>query len=131
MGNNNTVNITVKKQITKKVIEKYPEGSIGRDVIMYGYAKHLADRYVEYKNFELKSKGKEFNYGMLYGKVKKDFKAGGFFHIPQTRFLELVEYLQVRIDRTILAKVNKSKGNTKNYSSLEDYKIENKIDPSV
>lgn len=131
LGNNNTVSITVNKQVTKKVVEKYPEGSIGRDVIMYGYAKHLADRYVEYKNYELKSKGQEFNYPMLYGKVKKDFKAGGFFHIPQTRFLELVEYLQIRIDRTVLAKINKSKGRTKNYSTFEEYQIENKIPPSV
>lgn len=125
LGNNNTVNITVKKQVTKKVVEKYPEGSIGRDVLMYGYAKYLADRYVEFKNYDLKQKGEEFKYAMLYGKVKKDFKAGGFFHIPQSRFEELVSYLQTRIDRTVLAKINKSKGVLNNYTSFEEYKTEN------
>lgn len=127
IGNNNTVNITVRKQKTKKVVEKYPEGSIGRDVIMYGYAKYLADRYAEYKSFELKQLGKKFNYPAFYGKVKKDFKSGGFFQIPQSRFFDLVTYLQARIDRTKLSRVNKGKGIEKNYSSFEEYKIENKI----
>ncbi|SEB02103.1 HNH endonuclease [Flavobacterium gillisiae] len=127
LGNNNVVNLTVKNQMQKKkVIQKYPEGSIGQNIIMYNYSKYLADRYSEFKNFELKPKGQEFNYASFYGKVKKDFKSGGFFHIPQTRFLELTSYLQKNIDRTILAKVNKSKGVLKNYSSFEDYELQNK-----
>jgi hypothetical protein len=125
IGNNNNVTINVKNIKEKKhksVKPKYPEGAYGNDVIMYGYAKYLADRYIEYKNYELKQKKQEMNYGMFYGKVKKDFKAGGFFHIPQTRFLELVDYLHERINRTILAKINKNKGITKNYDSFEEYK---------
>jgi hypothetical protein len=118
---NKSVNITVKKQVTKKVIEKYPEGSIGRDVIMYSYAKYLADRYVEYRKYDL---NEPFKYQVLYGSVMKKFKVGGFFYVPQTRFLDLVVDLQGRIDRTILAKVNKSKGQLKNYSTYEAYKIE-------
>ncbi|WP_281309751.1 HNH endonuclease signature motif containing protein [Flavobacterium flavigenum] len=125
LGNNNVVNLTI-KSAQKKIIQKYPEGSIGQNVIMYGYSKYLADRYSEFKNFELKSKGQVFNYASFYGKVKKDFKSGGFFHIPQTRFLELTSYLQRNIDRTVLAKINKSKGVTRNYISLEDYQSENK-----
>ena len=124
IGNDNTVNITVKKQVTKKIVEKYPEGSIGRDVLMYGYAKRMADRYADYKNYDLKKKGEVFNYSSFYKKVMNDFRAGGYFHIPQTRFLELVEYLQKRIDGTVLGKINKSKG-TKNYSTFEEYKLEN------
>ncbi len=125
VGNNNVININVKKQTGKKIVQKYPEGSIGQDVLMYGYSKYLADQYAHYKNFELKSKGQKFNYASFYGKVKKDFKAGGFFHIPQTRFLDLTIYLQSRINRTILAKVNKSKGILKNYTSFSAYELEN------
>lgn len=126
LGNNNVVNLTIKNLAQKKIVQKYPEGSIGQNVIMYGYSRYLADRYSEFKNFELKQKGQEFNYASFYGKVKKDFKSGGFFHIPQTRFLELTSYLQKNIDRTILAKVNKSKGILKNYISFKEYELENK-----
>ncbi len=125
IGNNNSVTINVKKQTTKKTVNKYPDGSIGQNVLMYGYSKYLADRYAKYKEYDLKQKGQKFNYPSFYGKVKKDFRAGGFFHIPQTRFLDLVDYLQNRIDRTVLAKINRSKGIDKNYVSLEEYKTEN------
>lgn len=125
VGNNNIININVKKQAEKKIIQKYPDGSIGQNVLMYGYSKYLADKYADYKTFELKNKGQKFNYASFYGKVKKDFKAGGFFHIPETRFLDLTTYLQSRIDRTILAKVNKSKGILKNYTSYPEYELEN------
>jgi HNH endonuclease len=131
MGNHNKVTITVHKQVTKKVVEKYPEGSIGKDVTMHGYAAYLAARYTEYRKFDFQAKSEPFNIKMIFGKVMKDFKVGGYYHIPQTRFLELVTYLQTRIDRTVLAKVNKSKGHLKNYSSYEEYKQETNSEPKL
>lgn len=125
LGNNNVININVKKQVNKNTTQKYPDGSIGQDVIMYGYSKYLADKYSEFKNYELKKNGQSFNYASFYGKVKKDFKSGGFFQTPQTRFPDLVNYLQQKIDRTILSKINKSKGILRNYASLEEYIKEN------
>ncbi|MEZ5195255.1 MAG: HNH endonuclease [Bacteroidales bacterium] len=90
IGNNNIINFNLKKQDERKVFPKYPVGSIGENVIMYGYSKYLADRYADFRNYDLKLKHQKFNYASFYGKVKKDFKAGGFFHIPQSRFDELV-----------------------------------------
>lgn len=125
IGNNNIVHITLKKSNTKKVVEKYPDGSIGRDVLMFGYTKYLADRYSTYRNFDLSQKNEKFNFAGFYSSIIKRFKSAGVYHIPQTRFNELVDYLQKKIDGTMLAKINKSKGILRNYDSFEEYKILN------
>jgi len=88
----------------------------------------LADRYAEFRNYDLKQKGQVFDYRSFYDKVIKDFKSGGFFQIPQTRFFDLIEYFQLKINRTILAKVNKSKGITRNFDTYEEYKMLNSFD---
>ena len=52
VGNNNKITINVKKQTTKKTVNKYPDNSIGQDVLMYGYSKYLADQYAEFRNYD-------------------------------------------------------------------------------
>ena len=55
-----------------------------------------------------------------YGIIKKHFKAD-WERIPVTRFDELVNLLQVRIDRTQLGSINRGKG-IKNFSTFDDYR---------
>jgi len=123
IGNDNNVTINITKKETKNV-NKYPDGSIGQDVIMYNYISYLIKRYDEYKEIEFKRTRQKYHYGVLKKNIMSKFKTGAVYHIPQTRFLELVNYLQGRINRTIIGKTNKFKGH-KNYTSLEDYKIKN------
>ncbi|MFM2269868.1 MAG: hypothetical protein RL757_3309 [Bacteroidota bacterium] len=126
-GNNNVINFSPKvinkKIVNKKIINKYPAESIGSDVSMYNYAQHLAHRYAEFQNLMPNEK---FNYPRFYKKVMNDFKVGGFFHIPRNRFMELVQYLQTKIDGTKLGKINKSKG-YKNYSTFEECSNNNDV----
>lgn len=118
VGDNNKVTINVKK--AKK--NKYPEGCVSYDVIQANYIGYLIDRYHEYKEYEL---GKEsMNYAIFPSNLKKKFKIGRtrtIYHVPTTRFGELVLYIQSRIDRTMLAKVNKGKGQQKNYELFDEY----------
>lgn len=122
VGDNNSVNIntTVVKKATKKVVNKYPEGSIGSDIHKKNYISHLITRYNDYKEWDV---GKEnMSYGLFSSNLKKRFKVGkdsAIYHVPLERFEELVNYIKSRIDGTKLAKT-KGKGH-KNYSSFSEY----------
>lgn len=116
----NTGNITniVNYKVTRKK-PKLPsaEGAIATDLIKRYYIKHLIDRYNEFaKNDGTKT---NFSYGFIYTAIKREFGAK-WDMIPLTRFLDLCDYLQRRIDRTILGRVRKS-GMQNNYSSYDEY----------
>ncbi len=122
VGDNNAVNIntTVVKKATKKVVNKYPEGSIGSDIHKKNYISYLITRYNEYKEWEV---GKEnMSYGFFGSNLKKRFKVGkdsSIYHVPLERFEELADYIKSRVDKTVLAKI-KGKEH-KNYSSFSEY----------
>lgn len=114
IGNNNKVTF----KSTKK--EKYPPGCIGHDFIKANYVSHLVGRYNEYKEYD-DGKG-NVPYGRFSAELKRKYKVGHqrtIYNLPISKFEELIEYIQNRIDNTKLAKI---KGpNHKNYSSFKDY----------
>jgi hypothetical protein len=117
VGDNNTV--TIKN--VKSTKQKYPPGCIGYESLKANYVSHLIGRYNEYKEYEV---GKaKVNYAFFSSHLKKRYKIGPtrtINNLPLEKFEELVEYIQYRIDGTMLAK---TKGrNHKNYSSFEEYK---------
>lgn len=118
VGDNNSVTFNVRKQTRNK----YPEGSCGYNNNKANYIGYLMGRYHEYKEYEV---GKaQMNYAVFPSSIKKQFKIGKtrtVYNIPDTRFEELVEYIQTRIDRTKLAKINKGKFQFKNYETFEEY----------
>lgn len=120
IGNNNVVTITSTRQ--KKIRQKYPEGCIGSDNLRANYIGYLIGRYNEYKEWEV---GKEkMKYAAFPALLKRQLKLAPsrtIYNAPIDRFEWLVAYVQKRIDETRLAKINKSKGKFKNYSSWEDY----------
>jgi hypothetical protein len=120
VGNNNVVNIT--STTTKKAKQKYPEGCIGFDNLRANYLGHLIGKYNEYKEWEL---GKEhMNYATFPALLKRQLKLGPsrtIYNAPIEQFETLIQYVQKRIDGTVLAKIKKSKGQLKNYSSLDEY----------
>ena len=95
-----------------------PEGSIGSDLLMRNYAKHLIDRYNE---FASKQPGRTtFSFAAIHSLIKKRYRAGKWELIPIGRFDELCALLQQRIDATMLGRVKQSKGE-KSYSTFAEY----------
>ena len=94
-----------------------PEGSLGSSLAHRNYAKHIIDRYHE---FASKQPGRgSFSYPAIYAKIKKLFGAK-WDMIPLNRFEDFVDYMQGRINDTVLGQVNRSKGYP-NYSRFEEY----------
>jgi hypothetical protein len=121
IGDNNTVNIITKKNNKNK----YPEGCIGFDNSKANYIGYLTSRYNEYKEYEV---GKEnMRYGLLLANLKRKYKIGQtrtIYNLNVEKFEELANEIKKRIDGTMLAKINKGKGQLKNYDDFEDYVIQ-------
>lgn len=122
VGDNNKVTLNVTKNVKKS---KYPDGCIGSVNEKANYISYLISRYHEYKEWEV---GKEnMNYAIFQSGLKKKYKLGKtrtLYHVPEPKFEELAAHIQVRIDGTILANVNRSKGQPKNYATFEEYLYE-------
>ncbi len=56
---------------------------------------------------------------MIFKNIEAEFKAPTYF-IPEDRFEEWVDFLQGRIDNTILGRVNAKRG-IPNYESFDEY----------
>ena len=67
---------------------------------------------------------KNMNYAIFQSSIKKKYKMGktrSLYHIPIEKFEELSDFIQDRIDGTMLANVKRSKGQARNYSTYEEY----------
>lgn len=95
-----------------------PSGSIGSDLEKHNYVKYLIDRYHEYKRVDA---GQKMKYFLLPKAIEREFGAA-WKHISTQKFDRLVEYLQRRIDGTILGKARKSAGQRR-YSSFEEHQM--------
>ena len=118
----NVVNIKGRKD-TKR---PNPVDSIGADAIKKGYIHYLAGKYIDFRkadsSFGAFGHAARFHPGEIHTTIFSRFKAKTFdIHIA--RFDELAEYIQGRIDRTILGKRNISQGHP-NYSSFDAYQRE-------
>lgn len=123
IGNNNKVTI---KNIRKSQKQKYSEGCIGFDNIKANYISHLITRYHEFQEYQFEKE--KMNYAMFPSKLKSVFKVGKsrtIYHVPIERFEELCHYIQLRIDQTMLGRIRK-KRSQKNYSTFEEYFLEQK-----
>jgi len=107
-----------------KRLSAYPHGSIGRDLLQRAYISYLVERYHRCRQAEmrLRSGPVRFNYALIFTDIEAKFKAPTYF-IPRTRFNELAEYLQKRIDATKLGKRNRVR-EIRNYPSPEEFAAE-------
>jgi len=94
-----------------------PENSIASDLNKRNYVKRLIERYQEFKKSE-KDIG-NYKYAIIYSAIKREFKCK-WDMIPLYKFDNLVLYLQNRIDKTILGRTRKNRGE-KNYRSFEEF----------
>jgi len=119
VGNAETIhaqNVNIKSSKGKTKFTA-PAGSIGANLVQRNYLKHLIDRYHEFASNQ--PGRKDFTYPAIYAHIKKLFGAK-WDMIPSTRFPDVTEHMQKRIDNTRLGRINRSKGHP-NYSSFDEY----------
>lgn len=108
-----------KPKRAKSVKPEFPEGALGRNLSKKNYVSYLIKRYGEWKQFELDRKNEKFNWASFNKSIMNRYKASGINYIDIRHFDDLVDYLQKRIDGTIMGKAQKAKG-LKNYSTFQE-----------
>lgn len=107
----------------KRSGNKYPEGSVGADLMKKNYLDYLIHKYFDFRkadsSFGAFTHAEKFHYAELHESIRKRFKAKTFY-VPAHRFQDECQYIQERIDKTILGKRNKNRG-TKSYKSFDEY----------
>ena len=101
----------------------YPDGCIGSDLLKRNYIKYLVERYHRYREADVTfGRTARFRYATLFKNIEAKFKAPTY-HIPLSRFDELVDYLHARIDRTLLGRRYNARG-AHNFESFDEYKMQ-------
>jgi len=109
-----TVTIKTSKRSQPKIVPSATELEGNPDHL--AYIQHLIARYQEYAKQQT---NREFHFAVIYASVKRQFKAS-WKHVPISRFDELVSFLQGKIDRTLVGRLNKSQSQS-SYESFELY----------
>ncbi len=126
------VNSTVKQTTDtrrasgSKRVTGYPPGTIGSDISQRNYIKYLADRYNKFRQpgFGFGPSNTNFSYASIFQSIERKFKAATYF-ISQSRFDELVDFLQGRINSTVPGRRSRVRG-IPNYLSFEEFLVEEK-----
>lgn len=110
---------------------EYPRGSIGADLVRRGYVRYLTERYHRYREADAsfgRTGGRRFSYAVLFKNIESRFKRPTYF-IPADRFDQLVDFLQRKLDRTVLGKRNRALGRA-NYDTFDEYQLSQADHPS-
>jgi hypothetical protein len=119
-GTNNegiVANVVNLKTLNKKINISAPQGTISSSINHRNYIKYLIDRYHEFKVADVGKKN--VKYPIFYNSIKREFGAK-WDMVSLVNFTELSNFIQNRIDKTILGKNRKSK-QIRSYSSYEEY----------
>jgi len=125
-GTNIVVNAAIRRRRSARTTEDpaYPAGTIGSDLVERDYVRYLIERYHRCRRMEpnFYSGPVPFSYAAIFMAIERKFKAPTYF-VPRARFDELVEFLQRRIDGTMLGKNNRAR-KIRNYPSLDEFSAE-------
>jgi hypothetical protein len=89
---------------------EYPAGCIGANLEQRNYVDYLVRRYNEFRAADRSFGARgSFFHGKIHQDIQKRFRVRTYF-IREGDFDELVQYLQGRIDQTILGKRNRAGG---------------------
>ena len=114
-------NVTFSRKRSPRM--QYPADSIGADTIKKGYIDYLIKRYFDYRQADASyGKFRPFSHSEIHTTIHNKFKAKTFF-VHVSRFAELCDYIEGRVDQTIQGKCNRSRG-IANYDSFEIYEAE-------
>lgn len=110
---------TVNVKTSRRTVQIQPAaGTIGADQDASRYVQHLISRYNEFASKE-PTRASRFSYGPISKNIEKTF-GSQWKLLPMADFADLCAYLQGRIDKTRIARLNASKGRP-SYSSFEAY----------
>lgn len=112
--------ITIKNTKAKLSIAP-PAGSIGAARAQVAYCEHLIGRYQDYQKADKTGKT-DYKYAAIHVALKRKFGVSWKL-LDESRFEELVAFLQRRIDGTIVGKLNRAKG-CPNYSSFNAWQCD-------
>lgn len=110
-----TVNV---KTARRRVAVNPPPGTIGADQQQSRYVQYLIKRYNEFASTD-KTRATKFNYGVISANIESRYRAPWKL-LSSAKFDEVCEYLQQRISKTILGKVNAGKGHGA-FSTYEEF----------
>ena len=109
--------VTIKNAGRGNIQFAAPSGTIASHRGARNYVKYLIDIYHKFKEFDV---GREnMKHAVFYNAIKREFGAK-WDHIPLEKRDELVKFIQVRIDKTILGRNNKAKGIAR-YRTFDEY----------
>ena len=106
------------KNVKTKVSVAPPPGSIGAVRSQVAYCQHLIDRYQTYQKADQTGKS-DHKYRAIHLALNRKFGVAWKL-LDESRFPEVVAFLQKRIDGTIVGKLNRAKGHA-NYSPFETW----------
>jgi hypothetical protein len=106
------------KTTRRSVTVSAPSGTIGADQQASRYVQHLIRRYNEFASAD-KTRRTKFSFGAVSSNIETTFGATWKL-LSMAQFDAVCSYLQQRIEKTILAKSNKSKG-IPSYSTYADF----------
>lgn len=110
---------TVNVRTTRRTVSvNAPPGTIGADQQASRYLQYLIKRYNEYASAN-NQRSRKFNYGAISKNIESRFGATWKL-LPVEKFYAVCEYLQQRISKTIIAKLNASKGH-RSFSTYSEF----------
>lgn len=99
---------------------QHPPGSLGADLRRRGYVDYLIARYYEFRDADgFYGRRSGYSHAELHKTIQREFGFRTFF-MPVEYFPQLVDFLHMRIDRTIKGKHNASRG-MPSYHSYEEH----------
>jgi hypothetical protein len=110
-----TVNL---KTVQKNMKINAPPGTIGADQKASSYIQYLINRYNKLASAD-ETRGREFSFGAISRSIESKFRAPWRL-LPMEEFTGVCDFLQLRIKRTRVAKLNASKGH-RSFSSFEEF----------
>lgn len=106
------------RTVAKKVVVGPAPGTIGADQKLVRYIDYLIRKYIDFASKD-PFQTRKFNPGRFRKNLEQKFRAH-WKNLPVEKADDLTKYLQDCIDKTSLAKLNKSKG-VRAYSSMQEY----------
>jgi len=114
------------KHVTIKTSRKNPPiplpiDAVGANIPMRSYVEYLIKRYIEWRMAGVES-GKDkrrFHPSMIHRLIEREFGARANL-VPQARFVDLVEFLQVAVDDTIQGRMRRHYSK-RNYHSYQEH----------
>jgi hypothetical protein len=95
-----------------------PRGTLGAEKHLAPYVYYLIKRYNHFASAD-KISNRNFNYGAIYKNIERTYGTKWQF-IDAQKFDQLCIYLQKRIHRTVIFKINATKGQ-KSYSTYDEF----------